>query len=214
MPFFILIILMLILLIITKLNKPKKSKSKNKSNYSKNNNQCYKLNCNQEHNQNYNPNYNQGYNQNYNPNYNQEYNQNYNSNYNEIKIYPYKKKYILTAHEYYFYKDLTKIAEKYNLIIWTKVRVADIVEVDTQQTNEYMKYFGKIKAKHIDFILANKESLHIVALLELDDNSHTPEKDEFKNMLCQVVQYPLIRCRNINTVENQLRCIMNINNLI
>ena len=82
-------------------------------------------------------------------------------NYQQMKylnsngFYPYKQRNLLTQNEYKFYCSLIKIADKYNLSIQVKMRLADIIEVDKRKINnkDYMSYFGKIKSKHIDFVL-------------------------------------------------------------
>ena len=87
---------------------------------------------------------------------------------------PYKKKLLLTKNEWRFYKDLQPIADKEKLTIIAKVRLADLVEVDSSriQKNEYMKYFNPIAKKHVDFALCNPDNLAVIELIELDDNSH------------------------------------------
>ncbi|MCI5538498.1 MAG: DUF2726 domain-containing protein [Oscillospiraceae bacterium] len=87
---------------------------------------------------------------------------------------PYKKKLLLTKNEWRFYKDLKPIADKEKLTIIAKVRLADLVEVDSSriQKNEYMKYFNPIAKKHVDFALCNPDNLAVIELIELDDNSH------------------------------------------
>lgn len=121
----------------------------------------------------------------------------------------YKKKYLFTKNEFYFYKQLQKIAEEKNLITLAKVRLADFVEVTSK--SDYMKYFAKIRSKHIDFLLLDKETLKIVVAIELDDNSHSNEKDEFKNKLFEQINIPLIRCKGIGTVEEHLQNIIKPN---
>lgn len=118
----------------------------------------------------------------------------------------YKKKYLFTKNEFYFYKQLQKIAESKKLLPLAKVRLADFVEVNNKA--EYMKYFAKIRSKHIDFLLLDNETLKIVVAIELDDNSHSNEKDEFKNKLFEQINIPLIRCKGIGTVEEQLQTIL------
>lgn len=118
----------------------------------------------------------------------------------------YKKKYLFTKNEFYFYKQLQKIAESKNLLPLAKVRLADFVEVNNK--SEYMKYFAKIRCKHIDFLLLDKETLKIVVAIELDDNSHSKDKDEFKNKLFEQINIPLVRCKGIGTVEEQLQTIL------
>lgn len=46
---------------------------------------------------------------------------------------PYKKKLLLTKNEWRFYKDLKPIADKEKLTIIAKVRLADLVEVDSSR---------------------------------------------------------------------------------
>lgn len=125
----------------------------------------------------------------------------------EEEIYSfYRRKYLFTKNEFYFYKQLQKISEEKNLIPLAKVRLADFVEVTSK--SDYMKYFAKIRSKHIDFLLLEKETLKIVVAIELDDNSHINEKDEFKNKLFEQINIPLIRCKGIGTVEEQLQTIL------
>lgn len=118
----------------------------------------------------------------------------------------YRRKYLFTKNEFYFYKQLQKISKEKNLIPLAKVRLADFVEVNNK--SDYMKYFAKIRSKHIDFLLLDKETLKIVVAIELDDNSHSNEKDEFKNKLFEQINIPLIRCKGIGTVEEQLQTIL------
>lgn len=125
----------------------------------------------------------------------------------EEEIYSfYRRKYLFTKNEFYFYKQLQKISEEKILIPLAKVRLADFVEVTSK--SDYMKYFAKIRSKHIDFLLLDKETLKIVVAIELDDNSHSNEKDEFKNKLFEQINIPLIRCKGKGTVEEQLQTIL------
>lgn len=128
----------------------------------------------------------------------------------EEEIYSfYRRKYLFTKNEFYFYKQLQKISEEKNLIPLAKVRLADFIEVSNK--SEYMKYFAKIRSKHIDFLLLDKEKLKIVVAIELDDNSHSDEKDDFKNKLFEQINIPLVRCKGIGTVEEQLQNIIKPN---
>ena len=122
----------------------------------------------------------------------------------------YRKKYLFTKNEYYFYKQLREIAETKKLIVFAKVRLADFVEVTNKK--EYMKYFAKIRSKHVDFLLLNKDTLNIVVAIELDDGSHNENKDEFKNKLFEQIKINLIRCKGIGTVEEQITTILENNN--
>ncbi len=94
---------------------------------------------------------------------------------------PYHKKTILTKNEYYFYKRLKPIAEKYGLQILTKIRLADLIEVNQGMTRrDWNIYFSKIKSKHIDFAIA--DDMKIVLIIELDDNSHQRQDRLIRDM--------------------------------
>lgn len=89
----------------------------------------------------------------------------------EIVTYPYKlTQRIFSPKEGYFYRDVRPIADKLGLIVFTKMRLADLLEVPKNHP-EFTKWFNRIKAKHIDFIFVDRE-YHIKLLVEVDDASH------------------------------------------
>ncbi len=131
------------------------------------------------------------------------------------EILPYRKKYLLTKHEWAFYKKLKPVADMYGLNVIAKIRFADLVEVDTGQTKEFIKFFSKISSKHIDFGLVNPENMEVEYLIELDDRSHERpdriERDRFVNAVCKKAGYVLIH--TYNEVDEIERIISNnINN--
>lgn len=108
-------------------------------------------------------------------------------------IIPYKlNKNLFTDIERFFYKVLRDITNKMDLIIMTKVRLADIIY--TKDTN--YTYFNKIKAKHIDFVLIDNDG-NIKLLIELDDKSHNEpnrkQRDEFLNKIFENLNIKLLR---------------------
>lgn len=126
-------------------------------------------------------------------------------------FYPYTGGYILTDNEYKFYRELIKIADRFNLGVLIKVRLADIIKVDERIINkrnyaEYMRYFGKIKSKHIDFVVIDKYTLRIVTAIELDDPSHKRqdriERDMFVNSALTSAGINFTRCYNIVDIDN------------
>lgn len=123
--------------------------------------------------------------------------------------YPYIKPYLLTKKEWAFYKALKPITDKYHLHILAKVRLADLVEVKKGLSNsQYFKAFAKIKAKHVDFVLARPANLAVLCAIEVDDGSHDDierqKRDFFLDKVCETVKLPLIRCTDINGVEDQI----------
>lgn len=133
----------------------------------------------------------------------------------EIKILPYKKKLLLTKNEWAFYKELKPIADEMKLSVLAKIRVADLVEVDSSvNKSEWQKYFNKINKKHIDFALANPANLRIELLIELDDNSHNNaqiERDKFVEELYKKTGYPFLRTRGTGDLKNKISAALNVN---
>lgn len=96
-------------------------------------------------------------------------------------VYPYRlTKSIFSPKEWYFYRDVLPIAKKLGLTVFTKMRLADLLYIP-EGTKDYMKWFNRIKAKHIDFIFVDSE-MTIKLLVEIDDPTHNradrKERDE------------------------------------
>lgn len=104
----------------------------------------------------------------------------YKKNKNSVR---YKKKFILTKNEYSFFYKLKPIAEKHNLSILCKIRLADLIEpLPSTDKSEWYSAFNRIKSKHIDFVLTT-QNLNVLLLIELEDSSHEKadriERDNF-----------------------------------
>ena len=90
---------------------------------------------------------------------------------NEKITYPYKlKQRVFSDKEGYFFRDVRPIADKLGLIVFTKMRIADLLEVPKNHP-EFTKWFNKIKSKHVDFIFVD-QNYHIKLLVEVDDPTH------------------------------------------
>lgn len=60
---------------------------------------------------------------------------------------PYRKKLLLTKNEWNFYKKLKPVTDKYGYGIIAKVRLADLIEVDTDKTKEFWQIFSENQFK-------------------------------------------------------------------
>lgn len=110
---------------------------------------------------------------------------------------PYQRADILTPTEYKFWEKLYFKCSSHNLIVCPKVRMEDIINVDKNHKNrEALR--GKIKSRHIDFIICDSH-LRVLAGLELDDRSHLSQKaqqaDNFKNEVFSSLDIPLFRIK-------------------
>lgn len=145
----------------------------------------------------------------FNPNRSAEY-EPVQENYNAIPRY--RRKYLLTRNELYFYKELKKVADKLNLSVLAKIRMADLVE----PANYDNKGFAKIKAKHVDFALCNPENMYVLLLIELDDNSHNStkraERDAFVEAVYEQTGYTLMRACGTQGLEAKITALLQQNN--
>lgn len=111
----------------------------------------------------------------------------------------YQAKYLLTKNEWYEHKKLQKFAAEKGLVICPKVRLLDIIEPRKGEKN-YKSLFYKVQAKHVDFLICD-QSMHIKAVLELDDNSHNQKdrqsRDTFVDQILTSVGYKVIRAHSI-----------------
>ena len=119
----------------------------------------------------------------------------------------YQAKYLLTKNEWAQYKKLKVIADEKGYVICPKVRLLDIIE--PQKGHEkYKTLMYKIQAKHVDFVICDKD-MHIKVIIEFDDSSHDKkdrkERDEFVDLILQSVGYKVIHSRYImNNILDQV----------
>lgn len=79
-----------------------------------------------------------------------------------------------------------------------KVRLADIIQVrEGTEGSQWQAAFNRIRAKHLDYVGCDPETLEIVWVLELDDISHNRperiERDEFVEGALARAEIPLVR---------------------
>ncbi len=112
--------------------------------------------------------------------------------------YPYlKQSSFLSPTELEFYKKLKILAEEKGMVVFAKVRLADLVWIPNNY-KLFKFFFNTIKAKQIDFVLCDAETLEIKSLVELDDKTHDmPERqsrDRFVNKVIKKSGRQFIRC--------------------
>ena len=113
------------------------------------------------------------------------------------ELLPYReKKYFFSRSEREFLRTFNESIDKKRYLIFTKVRLADFIEV-TIKGKEYLKWWNKIKSKHIDFLIWDIQENRIILAIELDGKSHKSkkmkERDVFVNKLYETVKIRLER---------------------
>lgn len=145
------------------------------------------------------------------------------SNYNwdnQSKIYHhssyyYKKTKFFSKNESIFFKNLYKILniiDHHRYIVFSKVRVSDIVWSRSEKNWTKNRAWLKINPWHFDFVVCDmKNDYEPVAVIELDDNSHNDEyvqkRDRTKDEICKNINLPLIRTfwhENLDKIKEEL----------
>lgn len=122
----------------------------------------------------------------------------------------YYKSNLLTKSEWAFYKyKLKPLADKYNFHILSKVRMEDIVKPkDTLDKSSKASARGRVKSRHIDFVIANPDNLRIYLAIELDGKSHEKldqqKADYFKDSVFEEIGLPFIRTNGKDDIEKEL----------
>lgn len=105
---------------------------------------------------------------------------------------------ILTYNESRNFKALQEAAYRKGYMICPKVRLADIIK--PRSGDKYLSHFGKIKSKHVDFVVCDQR-MNVLAVIELDDKSHDRpdriERDQFVDSILEANGIKVIHTRHI-----------------
>ena len=119
----------------------------------------------------------------------------------------YIQKDLMSTRELHFFNKLLPVANSKNLHLFTKIRIADLLE-PRYGTENWQKSFNKIAMKHVDFVLYNKE-MKPVLVVELDDSSHNRpdrrERDRFVNHAMKSAGLPILHTRDTNDLERKIK---------
>jgi hypothetical protein len=106
-----------------------------------------------------------------------------------------KRKYFFSVAERSFYEILRRLAPDHT--VFAKVRLADVVHV-SKGSGAWQSHFNRISAKHLDFLLCDRNLAPVVAI-ELDDSSHDEEgrqsRDDFVDQVLASAALPVIHVR-------------------
>lgn len=122
----------------------------------------------------------------------------------------YERKYLMTLNEKDQFKKIKEWADKNGFIVFTKVRLLDLV-TPRKDIDNFKGALWKIQAKHVDFIICDK-AIRIKCIIEIDDNSHKQpnraERDVFVSEVLMACGYKVLQTYNVT--DEQLNRICNI----
>jgi hypothetical protein len=112
---------------------------------------------------------------------------------------PYRQKqYFFSRSELEFFKILNSKLDAHKYTVFTKVRLADFVEVLPEE-RENRAWFNKIKSKHVDYLVWDLVDEKIALAIELDGKSHNgsaaTKSDTFKDEMYEAIGLRLERVR-------------------
>lgn len=140
------------------------------------------------------------------------YNKGFTSEASKSYINSYERKYLLTLNEKAQFRKLQCWAERNGFIIFTKVRILDLI-TPRQHIENYKGALWKIQAKHVDFLICDQD-IRVKCVVEILDSSHKKqeriERDIFVNEVLEACGYTVLQTHNIT--EEQLDNICGYNN--
>lgn len=88
------------------------------------------------------------------------------------------------------------VSESYR--VFGKVRVADVILPEKSTNRRKWQFsFNRISGKHFDYVRCCKDTLNVIAVIELDDKSHKRKKsqarDKFLDSACESASLTLVR---------------------
>lgn len=96
------------------------------------------------------------------------------------------KQYFFSKAERKFYEVLKEVADEMDMVVFAKVRLADLIYLPKSEDN-WIKGWNKIKSKHIDFVLCGKGDYKPRMAIELNDSSHNKERRRERDAFIRAV---------------------------
>ena len=94
---------------------------------------------------------------------------------------------LLTANELEFYKRLRHALPEYHVL--PQVSLAALMEPVTTDPSSRRAALNRIAQKRVDYVIAERGDLHVLALVELDDRTHRASRDADRDSLTASAGY-------------------------
>lgn len=127
---------------------------------------------------------------------------------NKTIEYKYEPQHLMTTNEKIQFRKIQIWANKHNLLIFTKVRLLDLITPRRDQQN-YKGALWKIQSKHVDFVICDQE-IRVKCIIEINDRSHNQqdriERDKFVLEVLQACGYKMLMTYNITDEQLDKIC--------
>lgn len=128
---------------------------------------------------------------------------------------PYKlKDSVMSNREKIMFIILSEYCTKNNLVLLSKIRIADFVEpIHTNNRRNFYHWFNRISSKHVDYLICDPENFKPKAAIELDDSTHNYQsrrnRDIFVDNVYKSVELPILHFWDVNETSVNIQ----LNNL-
>jgi very-short-patch-repair endonuclease len=106
-----------------------------------------------------------------------------------------------------FYFVLAEILGK-DYLIFSKVRMADLLYLPKMSNSDFYHYQNKIQAKHVDFLICDKENIKPLLAIELDDSSHLKMdrilRDKLVDKIFESAKLPILHIKFSNNCDSNI----------
>ena len=104
----------------------------------------------------------------------------------------YKAKPLLTENEREFFHRLKRALPDH--AVFPQVAMGSILAPNVDRSDRrYHQIRGTFSQKIIDFLICDGETLKVVAIIELDDRTHSAERDEKRDAMLKSAKYRVLR---------------------
>ena len=108
--------------------------------------------------------------------------------------YAYAPKPILTENELGFYHTLCAAFADEGIVVLPQVAMNAFIRPGDRETGKrHAAARATFAQKHVDFLLCDADTLAILAIVELDDRTHSAERDEARDQITRSAGYPTLR---------------------
>lgn len=109
----------------------------------------------------------------------------------------YQPKQLLTPNEIEFYGRITRALP--DDAVFVQVAMSALLKTTiSEQAPEFWAARSKFSQKYIDYVVCDRKSLTVIAIIELDDKTHDHVKDAERDKMLAQAGYAVLRWKSVN----------------